>query len=83
MDAEVVIGFNDQDNVQTVLTVLQHFISFDETTPKDDVLYFVYGRIASVDSDFVVGKGFSVDDYDFLIDADIVSTIHIIFPAYR
>jgi hypothetical protein len=71
VDAEVVIG-SENDNMHTVGALLQHFLSLDEVPPTEPCLYYVYGRVACMDTDIVVSEGFERDDYKFLIDADVV-----------
>jgi hypothetical protein len=72
MDAEIVIGFDSDLNVQTVTAFLEHFVGSDETV-ADGALYYVSGKVASIDSGITVGDDFSLDQYDFLIDANVVS----------
>jgi hypothetical protein len=72
MDAEVVIGFDEDDNVQTVPAVLAHFIKFGEEAPQDNLLYFISGRVASSHSSIHVDSAGSSLQYDLYIEADVV-----------
>jgi hypothetical protein len=74
-DCEIVVAILDNGNIQTANAVLQHFTPPAESAPTDGCLYFVSGKIASIDKDVNVGKDFEVDNYDFMIDADIVCIV--------
>jgi hypothetical protein len=53
--------------------LLHYFIPLGAQEPVNGALHFVSGKIASIDSSEDVGMGFSPTEYDFIIDADIVS----------
>jgi hypothetical protein len=75
MDAEIVIGTDAAGNVQTTTALLQYFVPTAESRPESGLLYFVMGKIASMDPSIQVGVGDDDlwrDEYDFVIDADAV-----------
>jgi hypothetical protein len=51
---------------------LQHFLAVDEEAPVESCLYFVYSCLAGLESNVSVGEGFNCDDYDFMIDVEVV-----------
>jgi hypothetical protein len=81
MDAEIVIGHDVDGMVQTTTALLEYFIPFDRSHPEDGLLYFVAGKIASMDDSIKVGEGDDniwVSEYDFIIEADVVR-LHTLF----
>lgn len=72
MDAEIVLGVGPDGAVQTTTALLQHFMASATPPPPGFSLYFVYGKLASMPPSFAVGDGFAAEDYDFIVDADIV-----------
>jgi hypothetical protein len=71
-DAEIVVATDCTGHVETTTAVLTHFQDATEEPFVDGGLYYVSGRVASIDDSFAVGDGFSKDMYDFVVDAEKV-----------
>jgi hypothetical protein len=71
-DAEIMLGRNSNGDIQTCTALLIYFDDPRIQSPIDGSLHFVSGKVAAMDSTLAVGKGFHRDNYDFVIDADIV-----------
>jgi hypothetical protein len=54
-DSEIVMGVDGRGQVQTVTALLHHFIPLGNAAPNDGVLYFVFGKVASMDSTVATG----------------------------
>ncbi|KAF8487298.1 hypothetical protein DFH94DRAFT_678336 [Russula ochroleuca] len=68
----LLIGWNTNGEIQTSNAFLTHFAPANEEPPVEGALYFVGGKIASIDRNFDVGDGAEWTGYDFIIDADVM-----------
>jgi hypothetical protein len=74
-DAEVVVAADCTGHVETTTAVLTHYVAPTDDPFVEGALYFVSGRVGSVDDSFPVGDGFAVDMYDFVIDGETVCVL--------
>src|ERR1700722_6681357 len=72
MDAEIVLGFDDNQTLQVTTALINHFMSSDENNSSDG-LYYISGKLACMGDDIATGEGFDNIQYDFAIDCDVVS----------
>jgi hypothetical protein len=82
-DAEVVIGEDETGDIQTLTALLQFFAASDAIIPENGAIHYVWGKVASMDADMVVGDGLSNENYDVLIEADFVRSLSSITPNCR
>jgi hypothetical protein len=89
-DAEFVVGV-ENNQVRAGLAVLNHFRESTEPPFVNSAFYSVSGKLAEIDDDFFVGRGYKASTYDFLIDAKTVRIFVIFlgpkvtffFPSFR
>jgi hypothetical protein len=72
-DAEMVISVED-GKPSVAVAALNHFADAEEAAFIDGAFYVISGRIASIDSNVVLGNNPDPDRYEFLLDADLVSS---------
>jgi hypothetical protein len=82
VDTEIVIGVDENGDVNTAPALLQHFTPVGAPAPVNGALHFVFGKVASMESSVVVGDGFSQDEYDFVVDADVVCNLPVPCPFH-
>jgi hypothetical protein len=73
VDSEIVIGMDEKGDVNTTSALLHYFIPLSMPEPVNGALHFVFGKIASIDSSENIRDGFSPTEYDFVIDANLMS----------
>jgi hypothetical protein len=71
-DGEVVLGTDNNDNILTSTAVIQYFTPLSQPLPSDGSLYFIHGKIVSIEGDMDLGRGHSKDNYEFFVEADMV-----------
>ena len=75
LDAEVVIGFDTTNTLQTVTALLHHYTTPEEPAPIDCSLYYVVGNLVSMKNSMAIGDNHQASEYDFVIYADVVRFI--------
>ena len=70
-DADFVVGF-EGEHVLEETAILNHFIPPEDDTFVKNAFYTVYGKVASIDSSYMVKLGLDPDQFQFIIDADVV-----------
>jgi hypothetical protein len=75
IDCEIVLGVDENSEVNTTTALLQHFNPLGSSPPINSALYFVFGKIAPLES-IANGEGFSPEEYDFVVDANMVHALH-------
>ena len=75
MDGEVVLTVTDS-GVTTSTALIQYFLPFDTPNIIEAGLYFVEGRLCSIDSSFPIGDNFNCDSYDFAIEAERMHSLN-------
>jgi hypothetical protein len=89
-DAEFVVGV-ENNQVRAGLAVLNHFRESTEPPFVNSAFYSVSGKLAEIDDNFFIGRGYKASTYDFLIDAKTVRKFVIFlgakvtfsFPSFR
>jgi hypothetical protein len=82
MDTEIVIGMDENGDVNTAPTLLQHFTPVGAPAPVNGTLHFIFGKVTSMESSVIVGDGFSQDEYDFVVDADVMCNLPVPCPSH-
>jgi hypothetical protein len=72
MDAEIIVGLTANSNLEVLPAILYHFVPYQSTTNVETGMYFVQGRLLSIDASIPVGADHELKDYQFAIDAEIV-----------
>lgn len=70
-DADFVVGF-EGDHVLEETAILNHFVPQEDDSFVENAFYTVYGKVASIDSSYMVELGLDPDQFQFVIDADVV-----------
>jgi hypothetical protein len=71
-DSDVFIGFDENDEAQSAMALVHYYVPPSGFEPTNGQLYFLTGKVASVDDKTVPGSGFELEDYDLVIEADMV-----------
>jgi hypothetical protein len=74
-DGEIFIGCDENDRAQSVLALIHFYVPSGEADPEDGVLYLVSGKVVSVNAQTPVGANNNWNDYDMVIDAEMVSVL--------
>jgi hypothetical protein len=76
-DGEIFIGYDDQESAQSVLALIHFFIPTGEVDPENGLLYFVCGKMVSVNDQTIVGDDCDSSEYDLVIDAETVCPVSV------
>ena len=74
-DGEINLGTDNNSNVLTSNAAIQYFTPLSQPLPSSGSLYFVHGKIVIIESDMNVGSEHKNEEYDFFIEADMVSVV--------
>lgn len=74
-NAELVLGHDENGDAVAVTAFLTHFHAPTAGPLPDGALYFISGKVATIDEKFSVGAGFSWSSYLCVIDADKAHSI--------
>ena len=77
-DSDIFIGFNENEEAQCAIALVHFYVPPSESDPEDGLLYFLSGKVASVDDKTVSGTGFELENYDMVIEADTVRPLFLL-----
>lgn len=70
-DVDFVVGFEGECVIEQT-AIMTHFVLQEDDGFVENAFYTVYGKVASIDSLYVVEDGVDPNKYQFVIDAEVV-----------
>jgi hypothetical protein len=72
LNCQLFMGVDMYGELNTVDGIVQHFMNNSENAPTDGSLYYLAGKMASVNMTLPVDTRFNTSSYNFIIEADEV-----------